>query len=95
MKFSNLIPHILHGETQSSVQKSRFCPVAGAADVGKVFNINNVCEGYSIQLHTVSAPPQPNLLFYMSWPIRQMFQNRASLLQLHIVVVLVFNSELV
>lgn len=51
MKFSNLTPHILRGETQSSVQKSRFYPVAGAADVGKVFNINNVCEGLQ---HTVT-----------------------------------------
>lgn len=51
MKFGNLIPHILHGETQSSVQKSRFCPGAGAADVGKVFNVNNMYEGLQ---HTVT-----------------------------------------
>ena len=35
-------------------------------------------RGYSIQLHTVSAPPQPNPLFYMSRPIRQMFENCAT-----------------
>lgn len=39
------------GETQSALQKSKFCPVAGATDVGKVFNINNVCEGFG---HTVT-----------------------------------------
>lgn len=45
MKFSNVISRILHGETQSTIQRSAFCPAAGAADVGEVFTVNNVCEG--------------------------------------------------
>lgn len=51
MKFSNVISRILRGETQSTIQRSAFCPAAGAADVGKVFTVNNVCEGLQ---HTVT-----------------------------------------
>lgn len=61
MKFSNLISHILRGETQSTIHRSWFCPAAGAADVGKVFTFNNVCEG--VTAYSYRQLVQPNLSF--------------------------------
>lgn len=61
MKFSNLISRILRGETQSTIHRSWFCPAAGAADVGKVFTVNNVCEG--ITAYSYRQFVQPNLSF--------------------------------
>ena len=55
MKCCNRTLQSLGGETQGPLQKSNFCPMAAAADVGIVSIINNVCEGYGIELHTFSA----------------------------------------
>lgn len=62
MKFSNLISRILRGETQSTIHRSWFCPAAGAADVGKVFIVNNVCEG--VTAYSYRQLVQPNLSFF-------------------------------
>lgn len=82
MKLSNITPLILGrgvrwGEgcvDQSCVPWSRFCPVAGAADVGNVFNINNLCdEGLqrtvtsTVHTHTHAQThiyTKPNPIFY-------------------------------
>lgn len=64
MKFSNLISRILRGETQSTIHRSWFCPAAGAADVGKVFTVNNVCEGVTAYSYRQLVQPNLSFLFY-------------------------------